>query len=184
MAITSRTGLITSFARLAHDVRAISAVEFAFILPLMLTLFLGGNELSQAISIKRKTVLANRTVGDLVAQDSTITNAEMNAIFQASAAVVVPFTVGSLKVIVSQLYIDQNQVAKVQWSDAYQATARAVNSTVTLPTGLNIANTYLIFAESTYSYTPPIGYTIIGTLVMDDQIYLRPRLTASISRVP
>ena len=94
MKTASHTGLIRHFSRLARDVRAISAVEFAMILPIMVTLFLGGTELSQAISVKRKSVLVNRTIADLVAQDSQITNAEMTGIFNASAAVIQPYTAG------------------------------------------------------------------------------------------
>jgi len=168
--------------RFARDGRALSAVEFALILPLMVTLFLGGTELSQAIAVKRKTVLVNRTVADLVAQDSTITNTEMTAIFGASAAVVAPYSSTNLKIVVSQLQIDSNGVAKVyQWSQPYQTTARTVNSTVTIPTGLNIPNTYLIMAETSYTYTPPIGYTITGPITLTDVMYLRPRLTTTIS---
>ena len=180
----SHTGLIRSFSRFARDVRAISAVEFAMILPIMVTLFLGGTELSQAISVKRKSVLVNRTIADLVAQDSSITNAEMAGIFNASAAVVAPYTAGNLKIVVSGVSINAGGIATVVWSDPYQATARTVGSTLTLPTGLNIANTWLVFAETTYDYTPPIGYTIVGTLPLKDTMYLRPRLTSSISRVP
>jgi Flp pilus assembly protein TadG len=184
--MTSRihVGLISRFARFARDARAVSAVEFALILPIMVTLFLGGTELSQAISVKRKAVQVNRTVADLAAQDSQITSTEMGAIFGASTAVVAPFSSTNLKIVVSQLFIDQNGTAKVKWSDAYQTARRAIDSTVTLPAGLNTPNTYLVFAETTYTYTPPIGYTITGPISLTDQMYLRPRLTASIARDP
>ncbi len=184
MQSVSHTGLIRAFARIARDVRAVSAVEFALILPLMVTLFLGGTELSQGISVKRKMVLANRTVADLVSQDSSITNAEMTSIFSASAAVVAPYAAANLKLVVSGVNIDAGGVAKVAWSDPYQATARTVGSTVTLPAGLNIPSTWLVFAEATYNYTPPVGYTIVGTLALTDTMYLRPRLTTTIARVP
>jgi Flp pilus assembly protein TadG len=170
------------FERFARDVRALSAVEFALILPLMVTLFLGGTELSQAIAVKRKTVLVNRTVADLVAQDPSITNAEMNAIFAASAAVVAPYSANNLKIVVSQVRIDSNGAATVyQWSKAYQSTERPVNSAVALPAGMNVPNTYLVMAETSYTYTPPIGYTITGQLQLNDVMYLRPRLTTTIA---
>jgi Flp pilus assembly protein TadG len=182
MAFAIRTRLKCPLERFARDVRALSAVEFALILPLMVTLFLGGTELSQAIAVKRKAVLVNRTVADLVAQDSTITTAEMNAIFGASAQVVAPYSSANLKIVVSQVQVDSNGVAKIyQWSRAYQTTARAVDSTVTLPTGLNIPNTYLIMAETSYTYTPPIGYTITGQISLTDTMYLRPRLTTTVT---
>lgn len=180
----SHTGLIRSLSRLTRDVRAVSAIEFALILPIMVTLFLGGTELSQAIAVKRKSVLVNRTIADLVAQDSSITNTEMSGIFSASAAVVQPYNAGNLRLIVSGVIIDAVGAATVAWSDGYQATARTVGSGLTLPPGLNIPNTWLVFSETTYNYTPPIGYTIVGTLPLKDTMYLRPRLTSTISRVP
>ena len=182
MKAATHTGLIRSFSRLARDVRAVSAVEFAMILPIMVTLFLGGTELSQAIAVKRKSVLVNRTIADLVAQDSRITTAEMAGIFNASAAVIQPYTAGNLKIVVSGVIVDATGAATVQWSCGWQATARIPNSGLTLPTGLNTPNSWLVFAETTYNYTPPIGYTIVGTLPLKDTMYLRPRLTSSISQ--
>ena len=43
--------------RLAKDERGVSAVEFALILPLMLTLYFGGVEVSQGVAIDRKVTL-------------------------------------------------------------------------------------------------------------------------------
>ena len=183
MKAVSHTGLIRSLSRYARDVRAVSAVEFALILPIMITLFLGGTELSQAIAVKRKSVLVNRTLADLVAQDSCITNGEMTSIFNASAAVLSPYSTGNLKIVVSGVSVNAGGIATVVWSDPFQATPRTVGSTLTLPPGLNTAGSWLVFAETTYEYTPPIGYTIVGMLPLKDNMYLRPRLTASIARV-
>jgi len=186
MKTASHTGLIRFFSRLARDVRAVSAVEFALILPIMITLFLGGTELSQAIAVKRKAVLVNRTIADLVSQDSTITTAEITSIFNASAAVVAPYSAAKLKIVVSGVKVDVNGVATVDWSRAFQATARAVGSSVALPTGINTpcadpTKACLVFAETTYEYTPPIGYTIVGMLPLKDNMYMRPRKTTSIA---
>ena len=52
----------------AHDERGVSAVEFALLLPLMVTLYLGGVEVSQGLTIDRKVTLVARTVADLAAQ--------------------------------------------------------------------------------------------------------------------
>lgn len=175
------SGVIASFSRLARDVRAVSAIEFAMILPIMVTLFLGGTELSQAIAVKRKSVLVNRTIADLVAQDSSLTEVEMTSIFNASSAVIQPYTAGKLKIKVSGVSVDVNGIAKVVWGRAHQDTARLPNEVLTLPPGLNTPNSWLVFAETTYEYTPPIGYTIVGMLPLKDTMYLRPRLTASIS---
>ena len=47
--------------RLLRDERGVSAVEFAMLLPLMVTLYLGGVEVSQAIAVDRKVTLIART---------------------------------------------------------------------------------------------------------------------------
>jgi Flp pilus assembly protein TadG len=184
MAAPVQFGFIRGFARFARDRRAMTAVEFALLLPLMITLYLAGAEITQAITIKRKATIVARTIGDLVAQDNSITNAEMSTILGAASAVVSPYPSGPLKIIVSSLAIDGNGIAKVAWSEAYQTAARTVNSTVTLPPGLNAANTSLVWAESSYNYTPAVGYMITGSMELRDQVYLRPRLSTSIARVP
>ena len=47
---------------LAGDERGVSAIEFAMMLPLMLTLYLGAVELSQGVGAERKVTLTARTV--------------------------------------------------------------------------------------------------------------------------
>ena len=52
------------------------------LLPLMLTLYLGGVEVSQGISVDRKVTLTARTVADLASQVSSINNTGMTDIAQ------------------------------------------------------------------------------------------------------
>ena len=81
------------FGRLASDERGVSAVEFALLLPLMLTLYLGTVEVSQGIAADRKVTLTARTVADLVAQVSSINNTDMTNSLNAAAAVIAPYSV-------------------------------------------------------------------------------------------
>ena len=50
-----------------------------------------------------------------------------------------------------------------------------------MPTALKIANTQLIWSEVSYNYVPTIGYVITGPLNLTDQIYMRPRLSDSVT---
>ena len=152
------------------------------LLPLMLTLYLGAVEVSQGIGADRKVTLTARTVADLVSQVSSISNADMTNSLNAATAVMAPFPIGNLKVTVSSVKIDANGKATVDWSDTLNGTARAKGSTVTLPAALDVANTSLIWSEVQYTYKPAIGYVISGTLTLKDQIYMRPRLSDTVTR--
>src|ERR1700692_1888012 len=50
------------------DRRGLSAVEFALLLPLMLTLYLGGVEVSNGVAADRKVAITARTVADLASR--------------------------------------------------------------------------------------------------------------------
>lgn len=169
---------------LRRDQRGVSAVEFAMLLPLMVTLYLGTVEISQAVAIHRKVTLTARTVADLASQVSSINNGDMTNMLNAAAAVVAPFPANQLKVTVSAVSIDASGVAKVAWSDTLNGTARAVNSIVPLPSALNTPNTQLVWSEVHYNYLPTIGYVVTGALNLFDQIYMRPRRSETINRLP
>lgn len=168
--------------RLAKDERGVSAVEFAMLLPLMTTLYLGGVEVSQGVSIDRKVTLTARTVTDLVSQVSSVNNAAMDNILKASSAVLSPYPTSNAKVTVSVLKIDANSKVTVEWSDSLNGTAKAKGSTVTIPGALVVPNTSLVWGEVSYSYKPVVGYVLTGTLNLKDQIFMRPRLSDTITR--
>jgi len=178
---------ISSFAaatlgRFVADQRGVSALEFALLMPLMITLYLGGVEISQAVSADRKATLVSHTIGDLVAQSSDIVDADMTNILNAASSVAYPFAVANLTVTVSSVCIDANGVATVAWSDTLNGTIRAGTVTSSIPSALLTANTSLIWGEATYNYRPTIGWTITGTLTLRDKIFLRPRLSSSVTR--
>jgi Flp pilus assembly protein TadG len=181
-----RLALAGLFARrlsqFAKDKRGVSAVEFAMLLPLMLTLYLGGVEVSQGVSIDRKVTLTARTVADLVAQVSTIDTTGVNAALGASSAILAPYPVANAKITVSVVTIDANGNAKIAWSATKNGTARAVGSSVTVPTALKVPSTSLVWGEAAYTYTPAIGYVVTGTMSLTDQIFMRPRLSETVTK--
>ena len=171
-----------SLRRFRDDKRGVSAVEFAMLLPLMLTLYIGGVEVSSAIAVDRKVTLVARTLGDLVAQSTSLNATDMTNILNAATTVIQPYSDSLVKITVSRVDVDAQGAAKVIWSKTKNGTARAANSGVTLPAALNTANTSLVWAESEYAYTPAIGYVITGTMTLKDQIYMRPRLSDAVQR--
>ena len=174
--------LCAKLSRFAGDEGGVSALEFALLLPLMITLYLGGVEVSQAVSADRKTTLVAHTIGDLTAQASNVTSAEMTNVLNAGAAVAYPFSSSNLRETVTAVCIDSAGTrATVLWSQTLNGTARTGIVTSLIPPALMVANTSLIWGEASYSYRPTIGWTITGTLNLSDKIFLRPRLTSSVT---
>jgi Flp pilus assembly protein TadG len=175
--------LLQRIAAFAQDRRGISAVEFAMLLPLLVTLYFGVVEVTQGVAIDRKVTLTTRTMADLASQVSSINNADMTNLLNASSAVMAPYPLPPLKIVLSAVTIDNAGVAKIAWSDTLNGTKRTVGSTVSLPAVLNVPNTTLIWSEVTYDYKPQIGYVITGTLNLSDQLYMRPRLSETVTRL-
>lgn len=168
--------------RFAADQSGVSAVEFAILLPLMLTMYLGGVEVSQAVSADRKTTLVSHTVGDLVAQASNVTSADVTNVLNAGGAVAYPFSASNLQVTVSSVCIDATGTrATVAWSRTQNGTARSGVVTSSIPSALMVASTSLIWGEASYAYRPTVGWTITGTLNLSDKFFLRPRLSSSVT---
>jgi Flp pilus assembly protein TadG len=168
--------------RFAGECRGLSAVEFAMLLPVMMTLYLGTVEASQGIGAYRKVELTAYALADLATQYTNITDADMSNILNAGSAIIAPYAATNLQETVSELSINAQGVATVVWSSTLNGTALTVGQTVTVPTSLAVPNTYLIYAQTQYSYNPTYGYVMTGTLTLSDQSFMSPRESASVSR--
>ena len=105
-------------AHLVADRRGVSSVEFALLLPIMMTLYLGSVEASQGIAQNRKVTLAAHALADLASQYTDITDADMANILAAGPAIVTPYSSsGNLQEVVSELAINAQGQATVVWSD-------------------------------------------------------------------
>jgi Flp pilus assembly protein TadG len=168
---------LQAFGRFAGDRRGVSAVEFALLAPLMITLYLGSVEVTDGVIADRKVTLTAAALANLTAQVTTISSSDMTNIMDASSAIVAPFSASKLKITVSCINIDANKVATVKWSVTRSGTPRS--GVVTIPAALAVPG-QLILAEASYDYKPTIGYTITGTLTLADRMYMSPRISAPI----
>jgi Flp pilus assembly protein TadG len=171
---------LRDFARNRHGV---AAVEFAIILPFMLVLYLGSIEAGNGLAVQFKAALASRAVADLASQYTSIDNATMTGILNASATVVAPYSASGMVVTISEITTNASGQGTITWSDSLNGTAHAVGQSVTLPAALQIANTSLIWSEVTYPYQPSLGMVMTGTINIYQSSYFYPRLATSITRV-
>lgn len=165
---------------LAGDRAGVAAVEFALLLPVMIALYIGGLEFSDAFTVKRKVTNATSALGDLITRTEEISKSEMTDILEAASAVIAPYEVGNLKIKVSGVTIDSKSVATVDWSAAQNDTPLAEGTTMTLPDGVKIPDSFLVVVEVHYNFDPAIGYAITGSIDLTDTFYLKPRLSDAV----
>ena len=170
--------------RFVRDQRGVSAVEFALVAPAMIAFYFGMAETTQAMLAKRRASHVASTIGDLVAQESTITNTEMTDLFTIGATMLSPFPTTSLKMRMTSVTANATTgVIKVDWSDGSGLTALTAGTTYTgIPSGLITNGQSLMIAEVTYSYDSPIKKYVPTTLNWSDIYYLRPRQVNTVVR--
>lgn len=173
------------------DSRALAATEFAVIVPLMLVMFFGTVEFSSAVAIDRKVTIAARALSDLTSQTSAITvdDTYLQNVFTASITTMTPYAATPLNAAITEIYVDSNLRATVQWSRAATISSGASQATLTtsarhagdvvttvVPSNLLVRQTYLILSEASYLYTPSVGY-VMGKagVTLSDVSYTRPR---------
>jgi Flp pilus assembly protein TadG len=160
------------------------AVEFAFIAPVMITLYFGATELADGFTASTKVTSVASTAGDLLAQEKSVCDTEMNDVFTALRSLMYPYPLNQMQIVVSSLIDSGGGVVKVAWSDASNTNPRAVGSVVAVPAGLVAVGGSVVLAEVTYNYSSPAGHLIIGAVPLRDQFYLHPRRVAQIARSP
>jgi Flp pilus assembly protein TadG len=193
--------------RLGGDHNGVAAVEFALILPFMLTLYLGGAELGDGLAVQFRVTLAARTVADLTSQcgDTTssgqycdtadglaIDSTTMSQILGAASTVMAPYSPSNIVVTVSELtFTGGSTTATVVWSASTSGNGRSIASSYPLPTAMqslpanpNNAPYYVILGEVTYPYTPSLGYVITGTINMYQNALFFPRNSSCVMYEP
>jgi Flp pilus assembly protein TadG len=178
--MVSRMRLSGLLRRFVGDRSAVAAIEFVLVAPIMLTLYLGGLQLSDALTINRKVTHVSSTLGDLITQAKSLTDSDVTKILDITSAIMTPYSASALQIRVSEIAIKKGK-ATVEWSRGKNLAAFTKGDPIAVPDALKVDGTYLVTAEIHYAYTPAIGYGITGTFDLHDSFFLRPRTSDSIT---
>jgi len=183
--------------RFCADRRGVAAIEFAFIVPVLLVLYFITMEASQAIETSKKVSRIGSMAADLVAQQTTIVKADLDAIMKIGTSTLQPYNRSSPTIIITAIQVTDEASPKVLvvWSRKVVGTTYSVDAAAgtatTVPTTLKIRNTFLIRVESDLGYKPIIAWSAdnskqlgltsaFSTITMSETYYLRPRRALTI----
>jgi Flp pilus assembly protein TadG len=174
-------GWIGNLRRWGADARGVAAIEFALVVPFLLILYFGGYEATEASSAYRKMSDVTVELGEVTAQYTTMSAADVQNVFAASSQIMAPYPTAKLTIVLSEITTNASSNATVTWSQAYQGgSALAVGAPFTLPAGMAAANTSYIFVQTSYTWTPGFQDNFVSNVPMTDQYYMIPRNSASI----
>jgi Flp pilus assembly protein TadG len=207
-----RTGLREKLARLGRNplqlyarangrtifVRDEGAImlEAAIVLPILVMMFVGMIEFSQAFTARRKVASTAITTADLVAQVSSVSTPQLNDIVSVSNALLAPFSATPLRITITSVGLDANSNAATLWSCTWSSVTASPTCTAppqgctatgtpfTLPSGLlGQAGSSIIVTNATYNYKPPMGQFLIGGVTFNSVSYFKPRLAPCVAKL-
>ena len=172
------------FFALREDRRGVALIEFAFTVPILLTMYIGSAELCNGIGAQRKVTTTTRALADLTSQYTVLSNTDLAQIASASTQIMAPYdTSVGYRLTITQVKIDGASVAKVDWSYAQGTTPLTTGDNVTMDAALRQPNTYMLVAQVQYIYTPRLGSAFSKPITMRDTIFMVPRASDFVTRL-
>jgi Flp pilus assembly pilin Flp len=175
--IRARAGTVRTLRDFRDRIEGVAAVEFALILPIMALMFIGSVEMSQAVSIDRRTSQVAASTADLIARiEGGITEGEILDIARVGSWLVKPYDQTKLRIDMSLVSIplcpgggscptgdpgasDPN--IKSRWKCTYDSSSpnaincTCQNSAYVMPSaGLIKYGDAVVISDVEYSYVP------------------------------
>ena len=187
--------------RFGRTTDGVAAIEFALIVPIMLTMFIGVVELSQAITVDRRVSQVASTTADLVARQRQITTTTLNGYMLIITELMSPYAAGPLKMTIANVYNTTGvpATARVCWFYQYNTGVETLTkggNYTGMPAGVldtTAGGTSVVVVKVKYLYQPVMFvnstsvhgasvHSFIGAagINMTETFYLKPRLSASI----
>ena len=187
-------GIHSLATRFRRSEEGVAAVEFALIIPFLITLYMGSIEAASLFTVDKRVNSLSATMGDLVAQwdpekEGTLSTTALNNYMAAATGILAPYSSTGVQIVVS--FVKVNKAANagdggttnVLWSKANAAgtkkTAGQPYTDLTLTSEMNkmLAKSggCVVAAEVKYSYTPVLGQVFKTAITMTHTNYFLPR---------
>jgi Flp pilus assembly pilin Flp len=170
------------FRRFVRDARGSAAVEFAYLVPVILLMLIGTVEVSRALMIDRRFGLATSMVADLVGREEAVTAADVNAIYNIVAHAMKPYDASSMQVSLIPVKASPSDASQTK---VYAGTANrpaynggsvpAKCSPYALTAGIVGKGESVVVVETRFTFTTLFGNYVIGPSTWTDKAIVSPR---------
>lgn len=187
-------GVFHAIHKFRRNNKGVAAVEFALIVPILLMMYLGTMEISTGITVNKRVARVASTVADLVTQQETVTQAQLEEIMEIGEAILFPYTGSKPTIKIEAIDVDDDYTGggKIMWTRKLDngtfGTARPKNEEVWVPERLRIDESFVVLVQTEMTYYPLVtwvtkrdgGGKSVG-IPMKEQYWLHPRLSDTIT---
>jgi Flp pilus assembly protein TadG len=181
-------------ARLIDDRRGTAAIEFAFLFPVMLTLFFGSFEITNLLMLNLRLTAATEDAADLLAQtrsnEANVVTSDLTNFWTAATKELAPYagppysTAGLQLAYASVTFNSGNGAAQILWHfEVNGASPLTLNQSVLMPLNNGSITTpdNVIVVQSQIAYSSPVSYVLGKTYTLSDTAYNRPRYVPQVT---
>jgi len=122
--------------RFVASTRAVAAIEFSIVLPVLMLIFLGTFDAGRAIAIYMKIRSATFTIDAITNQYTSVQDSDLQSITGAAAVILAPYSSTPAVVTVTQVKVTSANHGIVSWSYSLGGSARSRGAAVTTPGSL------------------------------------------------
>ncbi|MCY6382977.1 TadE/TadG family type IV pilus assembly protein [Hoeflea prorocentri] len=183
----NRVSLKSRVQNFLGNKEGVGAIEFAFVAPILVVLYIGAVEMTVALSVDTKVSRAGNVTLDLITQGTTTSKDDLEDMEDVAKSILAPYA--SDQVALGYTAIQVNAAgteARVQWSwRSDTETLPAKNSVITIPNSLMIGDAYYVRGEiaNTHDLLTSIPFTgsTVNSFNLGETYFMRPRVGTEIN---
>ncbi len=167
--------MLNKLRSLYHDQSGMGIVEFALLVPLMLSMLLGGFEVTQVVGANLRVGVAAQTMAELISQQTAVTTTTLANFCKGAQLVMTPFSSTPLKIAVASV-TNNNNTNSVDWTYTTCGSASAITNAASLadPMIPNDGDSVIV-VKASYSYSGVTYFALASAYSLTETSFARPR---------
>lgn len=176
----------------------VAAAEFALMIPVMMTIWVGMVVATDALNADKKVTVLARTLADMTTQMQAVSQTDLDSIFLATETVMWPQPADDLGMRITSIDIDGAGKVFVDWSvvpsvgslkGSFAPLSRC-STYAKLPEALKTPRTSIVLAEVAMNYQASVVSDIVdelfkgtsanGEFKLGDMLFMRPRQSTKV----
>lgn len=184
----SSEGFLTRLKRFASDNSGVGAVEFALVVPLLLTLYITAFEITVGFSVAQRVTRSASTIADLVTRENpTLTRSTLAGSVNVAGSIFAPYEPNdTLTIKITGVAMNAAGNPTVAWSwGNKQKIPYSFGTPVDVPVGMRAADSFLIRAEVSVQHQLLMFLTsaapYISRPTISREFFYRPRMDSTMT---